>query len=330
MTERASGLHAKLYAVEQGWSGVQLWTGSANATNAAFSGNNVEFMVGLRWPRKQKGIEALLGEPQPEDTARRNGAATLADLLVPYERVVREEDAASVTRRRLEQDLDTARTSLCQADLRLTAVPEADGFWLLRMPLTGVFPLPKTTEAHCLPVSLNANESRELSSLPVTHELTFSAVPTHCLTRFIGFHLTAAADGETMGTAFVLKLPATGFPEDRDSHVLRAIVQNREGFLRILMLILMDEETGPGTLATMGEPGSGTTAQFLEALGIPLFEELVRASSRHPDKIARISELLDELTDNGKAPEIVPADFRELWQVFAEHDALRKGGDGDG
>jgi len=48
MTERLSGLHAKLYAVEEGWSGVQLWTGSANATGTAFDGRNVEFMVGLR------------------------------------------------------------------------------------------------------------------------------------------------------------------------------------------------------------------------------------------------------------------------------------------
>jgi hypothetical protein len=128
----------------------------------------------------------------------------------------------------------------------------------------------------------------------------------------------------------VLKIRATGFPEDRDSHVLRAIVQNREGFLRILLLILMDEETGPGTLATLGEAGSGTTAQFLEALGIPLFEELVRASSRHPEKITRISELLDELTDNGKNPDIVPDDFRSLWRVFAEHSVRQKGGDGNG
>jgi hypothetical protein len=330
LTERASGLHAKMYAVEQGWDGVQLWTGSANATDAAFSGTNVEFLVGLRWPRKQKGIETLLGEPQPEDTARRHGAATLADLLVPYERVSREEDAASATRRRLEQELESARASLCAADLSLSAVAGPSGYWELHLNLADDLLLPETTEGCCLPVSFDAHESRELAALVDSKDVTFSGVPTHCLTRFIGFHLTASSEGETVRTAFVLKIRATGFPEDRDSHVLRAIVQNREGFLRILLLILMDEETGPGTLATLGEPGSGTTAQFLEALGIPLFEELVRASSRHPAKITRISELLDELTDNGKTPEIVPEDFRTLWRVFAEHSVQRKGGDGDG
>jgi hypothetical protein len=80
----------------------------------------------------------------------------------------------------------------------------------------------------------------------------------------------------------------------------------------------------------MGESGTAGTGQFLEALGIPVFEELVRASSRHPDKIARITELLDELTNHGEAREIVPADFREMWQVFADHGARLRGGDGNG
>jgi len=245
---------------------------------------------------------------------------------VPYERILREEDPAAVARRNLEQDLDAARAGLCQAELKLTAVPGADGLWELQLRLTSDLSLPGTVVGHCLPVSLSHNEALELSTLHTDHGMVFSIVPAHCLTRFVGFHLTATTEGQTMRTAFVLKLPATGFPEDRDSHVLRAIVQNREGFLRILLLILMDEETGPGTLATMGETGCGSTGQFLEALGIPLFEELVRASSRHPDKITRISELLDELTDHGRKTDIVPADFRELWQVFADYSARRRGG----
>jgi hypothetical protein len=328
--EHLSGLHAKLYAVEQGWSGVQLWTGSANATDAAFSGKNVEFMVGLRWARKQKGIEALLGERQPEDANPHNGAGTLADLLVPYERSSQEEDPSVATRRRLEQDLDDARTCLCEAELGLTAIPGTDGFWEMWLRLAGPLCLPEAVTGRCFPVSLNASESNELPLLLTSHELVFPAVPTHCLTRFVGFQLKATADGQTMGTAFVLKVPASGFPEDRDSHVLRAIVRNREGFLRILLLILMNEDVGPDVLATMGESGSAGAGQFLEALGIPMFEELVRASRRHPDKIARITELLEELTNHGEEPEIVPADFREMWQVFADYRARLRGGDGNG
>lgn len=326
LTERFSGLHAKIFAVEQGLRGLQLWTGSANATEAAFSGYNVEFMVGLRWPRKHKGIETLLGEPQDTGTARRHGAATLADLLVPYERVSHEEDPAAATRRLLEDDLESARDILCKADLSLSAVAGSSGYWQLDLHLADCIRLPESITGHCLPVSIDSHESRNIATLIASGNVTFTSVPTHCLTCFTGFHLVATSGSETLRTAFVLKLRATGFPEDRDSHVLRAIVQNRKGFLRILMLILMDQEIPSGAFATLGKRGSGTPAQFLEAFGIPLFEELVRATSRNPGKIKRISELIDELTDNGTNLEIVPDDFRNLWRVFVEHSLAQQRG----
>ena len=43
--ETLTGLHAKLYITDAGWKS-SLWTGSANATSAAFS-RNVEFLVEL-------------------------------------------------------------------------------------------------------------------------------------------------------------------------------------------------------------------------------------------------------------------------------------------
>lgn len=56
-----SDLHAKLFVRERGWD-AHIWTGSANATAAAFGGN-VEFLVELTGPRKRFGIDALM-EPQ--------------------------------------------------------------------------------------------------------------------------------------------------------------------------------------------------------------------------------------------------------------------------
>ncbi len=56
-----SDLHAKLYVSESGWD-AHIWTGSANATAAAFE-RNVELLVELVGPRKRFGIDALM-EPQ--------------------------------------------------------------------------------------------------------------------------------------------------------------------------------------------------------------------------------------------------------------------------
>jgi hypothetical protein len=51
-------LHAKLYVSESGWD-AHVWTGSANATDAAFK-RNVEFLIELIGPKKKFGIDAMM------------------------------------------------------------------------------------------------------------------------------------------------------------------------------------------------------------------------------------------------------------------------------
>ena len=70
------GLHAKLFLFEHGW-GATLFTGSANATGAAF-GQNVEVLIELRGMKSKCGIDTLLGL---EDDA---SVATLRSILQEY------------------------------------------------------------------------------------------------------------------------------------------------------------------------------------------------------------------------------------------------------
>jgi hypothetical protein len=49
---------------------------------------------------------------------------------------------------------------------------------------------------------------------------------------------------------------------------------------------------------------------------IPLFEELVKAFSRDPDKIKRISDTIDDLKKAGDAKDILPEGFNEIWEAF--------------
>jgi hypothetical protein len=53
----------------------------------------------------------------------------------------------------------------------------------------------------------------------------------------------------------------------------------------------------------------------------PLLEELVRAYSRQPAKIARIARLVSELEQSEKGEELLPEDFRQVWAVL---EAARK------
>src|SRR5262249_26442543 len=94
-----TGLHAKLYVQENG-SRAHVWTGSANATHAAFSGN-VEFLVQLSGPVNSCGAEAILGTEE-------NG---LRALLTPYARA-QPEPIEETPAERLERRLDQARRAV--------------------------------------------------------------------------------------------------------------------------------------------------------------------------------------------------------------------------
>ncbi|MCL6558110.1 MAG: phospholipase D family protein, partial [Firmicutes bacterium] len=67
--QRLTGLHAKLYLAENGRQ-TRLWTGSANATNAAFNHVNVEFLVELSGNKSKIGIDRFLGRDDSKDSFR--------------------------------------------------------------------------------------------------------------------------------------------------------------------------------------------------------------------------------------------------------------------
>jgi len=45
---------------------------------------------------------------------------------------------------------------------------------------------------------------------------------------------------------------------------------------------------------------------------------LVRAYSRSPDKIKRITKLIDDITKTEEGDKILPQEFKQLWEVFKE------------
>ena len=114
------GLHAKLYVADCG-KDARVWTGSANATEAAFS-VNVEFLVELRGRRADLGIDILLREEPP--TCQHDRRVRLRDMLVPYNppEVEQKPDEAE---RRLERLIDQVRRQLVEA--RLIARCAVDG-----------------------------------------------------------------------------------------------------------------------------------------------------------------------------------------------------------
>jgi hypothetical protein len=124
-TEVLTGLHAKLYITDAGWKS-SLWTGSANATSAAFS-RNVEFLVELVGKKSDIGVNAFL--------KRLKGQTCFADLLHKFEpqEIAVEKDAEA---RAAEKLAERVRAALLELSLKasVSLIPDSPEF---KMVLSG-------------------------------------------------------------------------------------------------------------------------------------------------------------------------------------------------
>ncbi|HOL16077.1 MAG TPA: phospholipase D family protein [Bacillota bacterium] len=304
-TNDLPGLHAKLYVTEDG-ANVVVATGSANATDAAFRGRNVEFMVRLRGKRERCGIDRLFGSDAKRPFP--------GELFRPYERPGEIPEELAI-KRELNIILEGARRDLLKSKLALQVQPEKEGLYSLILSAAS-WPDINSVNGFCYPITLKKEDhARELKGLG-REGITFTGLPPASVTGFIAFQLKVRHRGQDGALAFVLNLPVDGMPEERDREILLSLIDGREKFIRYLLYILSEEQDVyhlRDAFETGKSRGRGG-AQL--GFNLPLLEELVRAYSRQPAKIERIARLVAELEQTEKGKELLPEDFRQLWAVI--------------
>jgi hypothetical protein len=146
------------------------------------------------------------------------------------------------------------------------------------------------------------------------------------VTGLVAFEL-AMAEPE-IALRFVLKLPVDGLPDERDAAILRLLLNNRDGFLRYLLLLL-GEQDASGPFAQACGTGGAFHGGWGDADGeaLPLLEELTRAFSRDPQRLAEVRRVIDKLRAADGARRVggepIPDAFLALWGVFEQ--ALQQG-----
>ena len=178
------GLHAKLFVCDDGWD-AHVWTGSANATIAAFE-RNVEFMVHLTGKKSLCGVanflgsgdNATVGDDEDEGSGKPDGKLGFGDLLVRYERD--EAPVIDATRKTLERMLDTTRYTLAgtrivaRVEPFVEAVPVegvAGRFRVtLAQPMDDSIELPMGVAIACHPLTLRPASGRPVT-LPIGSQI---------------------------------------------------------------------------------------------------------------------------------------------------------------
>ena len=293
--ERPTGLHAKMLAIEDRWN-VTWFVGSANLTESAFTGRNVEVMA---------AITARKGRPNGKtgQGIERFLEAGFDKLCEPYRRGEAEPERPEVVD--AEMSLERARDSLLDAGLRIVCSPSDDDWvWMLDGNLE---PRNDSVEIAAWPLTV-AEDQAPLLELPLTWTL-----PAQRLTALVAFRLRVPVDGAD-DLRFALRLPAEGMPEDRMHHLLRSLIDSPERFLAFLRALLggldevVDWARDDGDQGGGGEWGIGLDDGAM-------LEDLVRTAARDPSRLEPLRRLIDDMRKTDEGREIVPDDFLCLWNA---------------
>lgn len=320
-----SGLHAKLYLMDDGWN-ARLWTGSANATNAAFpdprkpedrAKGNVEFLVELIGPKSRYGIDSFLRQEK--------GTILFRDLLKEFVLPVLP-PVPDAHQQMLDYEVSLVRRRLATAGLAaiVVSVPEENGYIVEVHCLRDTPSLPSDMQIRCWPVTFKEHLAvRCCLDAPVIAR--FDRVTLDTLTEFLVFDLSLARDGRKSSSRFVIQVPLKGEPEGRFARLLRILLENKGQVLRLLLLLLADHEIEPGdggngSRVLFGEDGTGSGG----LPGIPLLESLLRALDRQPEKIDRVSRLVDDLSKDPEGVRLLPDGFLEIWPAIREARERRR------
>ncbi len=305
------GLHAKLYVADAGWK-ASVWTGSANATDAAF-GPNVEFLVEFQGPKSKFGIDALL--------AKGSGETRFSDLLKLYAQ--HEYRPPDELEEGLRARIDEARRALAGAAMVARVEAESDeGLYTVAIvPSRKSVEVPKGIIIRCWPVMLGEGASVPLGASG--SELARFVVTGEELSSLFAFSIEAAEGPRKKQERFTLNLLLEGAPDDRRDRVLRTVLRDRERVLRFLLFLLADGDPRQATrlLGSGAEAGEGEGPPIM---ALPLFESLLHALERDAAKLDHVARLIDDLRKTPEGEALIPEGFAEVWDpVWAAREAQR-------
>jgi hypothetical protein len=317
-----SGLHAKLYVVEEG-ENAKIWTGSANATDAAFGGN-VEFLVELAGPKAHFGIDSIIGAGKDEVGMRK--------LLEPYQPEndrPRELTAAE----KLERHLDVVRRAVAGQEFVAEIEAIDDDLYHLGLEVNvraqpnanDLADLLEGVTVSARPITLKSPRELKLS-LKSSAFADFGSVSFPALTSFFAIGLTAEAGDEKAETLFVVNAELRGAPTDRRERTLAALLANSGDLIRLLLLLLGSSGSDDLSEAIDVVSGDrlGSTGTWIFATSDALLEPMIRALASDPARLDEIDRLVRELTATETGRQTLPDGWHKIWDpIWQARQTLR-------
>lgn len=302
----ARGLHAKAFITER-YSSTEITMGSGNATFAALPDKkanphrieNVEVFATL------SGYSKHLGTVEDQMSPERLGR--FLRTYVPYTPDDTEKEDAA------EKRLEQFRRVLAGTSLTLRCEERENSQILLHLSAEAKVVIPEDIGLRLWPIVAGADHGVDVTSLS-EQERPLARLPLRDVTRWIGVRLR---DGESgLEQDFTVGAALADLPEARTSEILRALIENRDAFLRYIRLLLGDVSEAAKALFAAGQ-GGDLSGAFGTGQESPILEDMVRALSGNGRQLRDIERLVSRLRDpDTDRCEVIPEEFLQLWETF--------------
>jgi hypothetical protein len=297
------GLHGKIYIADTP-TGTRVFTGSANATVAAFK-QNVEVLLEMHASGQAASVAAWLA-PGPRDAAGKVTRRRFRDLLVDHEWA-----APQTVETELGTLLDQLQREIAKIPVTVDVGEPTAGTYRVTYRSTQTWLLPPGVTAAARPLSLG-----EATACPVSSGETLNAEFTVTLAGLTAFLVVQLTDGDDEHR-FVLVGEMRGAPPDRLARLLAENLADTERLVRFLLLILLDPDEFPFATPALGAASTGWNSDRIDTA--PLLETMVRALVRRSHRLDDVDRVLAELRDTG----VVPNELQQLWaSISAARAAL--------
>ena len=289
--ETVEDIHAKMFFIRTDRCN-ELYVGSMNSTHNAMY-NNYEFMMKFQGRYNYLSADILKKQLFGEDETKS-----------PFERVYIEEIKEE---EKEEENLDVILKDICSIKMSAKVEEQEDKYKII---ITSKNEIIK--EGMDITISpLYSNIAKEIAKT-----ITFEDLKLNELSQWY----TISIKGLKENLKRIVFIPTDNIPKDRYTCIIENIISNRETFFKYVSYILADNpyEVISNELLNRGRKLKG---QNKNIIGSGLYEEMLKIAATDPERLKSIEYVIENI----KRDEIVPPNFRELYDIFTK---VKKKNDG--
>ena len=152
----------------------------------------------------------------------------------------------------------------------------------------------------------------DLAPVRTQDVIPFKGIAIHHLSPF--FIWKVVHPEKNQEKQFITRLKVN-LPPLRKEAIFKSIIQDKERFIQFIQFLLGANDDHLFFHGSQQKPASRQADKSWINMSAPMYEEMLIAAARNPDKLRDIEKLIQRLKKH-KAENVIPDDFNMIWNVF--------------